>query len=90
MEIIGKGKDALGAVWVARKIPDGYVSGHPNQARITTFLPCDPEHCMMAKDVVTFATLSLEGMQAFVDLSHCGRSAGVCMLLIVGCRPFIV
>lgn len=26
-----------GAVWVARRVPDGYVSGHANQARITTF-----------------------------------------------------
>ena len=26
-----------GAVWVARLIPDGYISGHANQARITTF-----------------------------------------------------
>ena len=26
-----------GAVWVARMIPDGYISGHANQARITTF-----------------------------------------------------
>ena len=37
MEIIGKGKYEKGAVWVARQIPDGYVSGHANQARITTF-----------------------------------------------------
>lgn len=37
LEMIGKGKDNLGAVWVARRIPDGYVSGHANQARITTF-----------------------------------------------------
>ncbi len=37
MEIIGKGKFEKGAVWVARLIPDGYVSGHANQARITTF-----------------------------------------------------
>jgi dipeptidase len=37
MEIIGKGKYEKGAVWVARLIPDGYVSGHANQARITTF-----------------------------------------------------
>jgi len=48
-ELIGKGEamfDAKGkplkgwtkgAVWVARLIPDGYVSGHANQARITTF-----------------------------------------------------
>ena len=26
-----------GAVWVARRIPDGYVCGHANQARITQF-----------------------------------------------------
>ncbi len=37
MELIGKGKFEKGAVWVARLIPDGYVSGHANQARITTF-----------------------------------------------------
>jgi len=37
MEMIGKGEGEKGAVWVAMKIPDGYVSGHANQARITTF-----------------------------------------------------
>jgi dipeptidase len=37
MEIIGKGRYDKGAVWVARLVPDGYVSGHANQARITTF-----------------------------------------------------
>lgn len=37
MEMIGKGKHEKGAVWVARLIPEGYVSGHANQARITTF-----------------------------------------------------
>lgn len=37
MELISKGPDNKGAVWVARRIPDGYVSGHANQARITTF-----------------------------------------------------
>ncbi len=35
-EIINKG-DELGAVWVARRVPDGHISGHANQARITTF-----------------------------------------------------
>jgi len=37
MEMIGKGEHEKGAVWVARRVPDGYVSGHANQARITTF-----------------------------------------------------
>jgi len=36
MEIIGKGAEK-GAVWVAIRIPDGYVSGHANAARITNF-----------------------------------------------------
>lgn len=35
-EIIGK-DDEKGALWVARRVPDGYVCGHANQARITTF-----------------------------------------------------
>jgi dipeptidase len=36
-EIIGKGPGKKGAVWVARLVPDGYVCGHANQARIQTF-----------------------------------------------------
>ncbi|MDR0367888.1 MAG: C69 family dipeptidase [Bacteroidales bacterium] len=49
-EMIGKGqkildkngnvdpkKNTKGAVWVAMRIPDGYVSGHANHARITAF-----------------------------------------------------
>ena len=36
MELIGKGQEK-GSVWVAIRIPDGYVSGHANAARITTF-----------------------------------------------------
>ncbi|MDR2126322.1 MAG: C69 family dipeptidase [Prevotellaceae bacterium] len=37
LELTGKGKDDKGAVWVAVRIPDGYVSGHANHPRITTF-----------------------------------------------------
>ncbi len=37
MEVIGKGPGNKGAVWVARRVPDGYICGHANQARITTF-----------------------------------------------------
>ncbi|MBN1598210.1 MAG: C69 family dipeptidase [Bacteroidales bacterium] len=55
MEIIGKGLGNKGAVWVARKIPDGYISGHANQARITTFPFDDPENCLYAEDVISFA-----------------------------------
>ena len=56
MELIGKGSFEKGVVWVALRVPDGYVSAHANQARITTFLPCDdPSACMAAPDAASFA-----------------------------------
>ncbi len=55
MELIGKGPEDKGIVWVARRIPDGYVSAHANQARITTFPWDDPENCMYAPDVADVA-----------------------------------
>ena len=55
MELIGKGPDQKGIVWVALRIPDGYVSAHANQARITTFPWKDKENCLYAKDVAKFA-----------------------------------
>ncbi|OQX97947.1 MAG: dipeptidase, partial [Bacteroidetes bacterium 4572_117] len=55
MEMIGKGKENKGAVWVARKIPDGYISGHANQARIRQFPLDDPDNCLYAPDVISFA-----------------------------------
>ncbi|PIE89184.1 MAG: dipeptidase [Acidobacteria bacterium] len=55
MEMIGKGPENKGAVWVARKIPDGYISGHANQARIGTFPLNDPDNCLYADDVISFA-----------------------------------
>ncbi len=55
MEIIGRGPGNKGALWVAVRIPDGYVSGHANQARIRTFPLNDPENCLYAKDVISFA-----------------------------------
>jgi len=55
MDIIGKGPGNTVAVWVARMIPDGYVSAHANQARIRTFPLNDPENCLYAPDVISFA-----------------------------------
>jgi len=55
LEMIGKGDGEKGAVWVAQRIPDGYISGHANQARITTFPMSDPKDCLFAKDVISFA-----------------------------------
>ena len=55
LEMIGKGEGEKGAVWVAVKIPDGYISGHANQARITTFPLNDKENCVYSPDVISFA-----------------------------------
>lgn len=55
MEMIGKGEGEKGAVWVAQRIPDGYISGHANQARITNFPMNDAANCIFAKDVISFA-----------------------------------
>ena len=51
LEMIGKGKFEKGAVWVARRIPDGYVSGHANQARITTFPLADGKTSITSKNI---------------------------------------
>ncbi len=55
LELIGKGRKEKGAVWVARRVPEGHVSGHANQARITTFPRNDPENTLFSADVVSFA-----------------------------------
>lgn len=55
MDLVGKGADNKGIVWVARRIPDGYICAHANQARITRFPLDDPENTLYAPDVISFA-----------------------------------
>lgn len=62
LEIIGKGTKMVngknvnkGAVWVAMRIPDGFVSAHANHARITQFPLNDPQNCLYSPDVISFA-----------------------------------
>ena len=62
MDLIGKGQKLVdgknvrkGIVWVARRVPDGYICAHANQARISTFPQNDPENCKFAPDVISFA-----------------------------------
>lgn len=54
MDLVGKGEEK-GIVWVARRIPDGYICAHANQCRITRFPLNDPENCLYAPDVISFA-----------------------------------
>jgi len=73
MDLIGKGGDFMpesekgkkkpkmyesrGAVWIAWRIPDGYISGHANQARIDTIALKDTMNCYYSADVVSFAKM---------------------------------
>ena len=55
MDLVGKGPGNKGIVWVARRVPDGYICSHANQCRITRFPLNDPENCLYAPDVISFA-----------------------------------
>lgn len=55
MELIGKGEHGKGAVWVAARVPDGYIAAHANQARIRQIDWDDTENWMWADDLVSFA-----------------------------------
>ena len=55
LEMIGNGSGGKGAIWVAVRIPDGYVAAHANHSRIGTFPLDDPENCMYSDNVISFA-----------------------------------
>lgn len=55
VEMIGKGPGRKGAVWVARRIPDGCISGHANNPRIHQFPLNEPETTIYSPDVISFA-----------------------------------
>lgn len=54
-EFVGKGPGVNGCLWVARKVPDGYITGHANGPRIRQFSRNDPDNTLYAPDIVTFA-----------------------------------
>ncbi len=55
MEMIGKGGKEKGAVWVAMRVPDGYISGHANHSRIHKFPLKDKQNVLYSPDVIKFA-----------------------------------
>ena len=55
MEMVGKGPNNKGALWVATRIPDDCISAHANQARITQIDFRDEENWLYAEDVIDFA-----------------------------------
>ena len=52
--MISKGDFEFGAVWVAKKIPDGHITAHANVARITN-LEYSTQDFKFSSDVITFA-----------------------------------
>lgn len=54
-EIIGKGPGRKGAIWVARRVPDGYICAHANHPRIREVPMNDKENCLYSSDIISFA-----------------------------------
>jgi dipeptidase len=75
LEMIGKGPGKKGAVWVARRIPDGYICGHANQARITTFPLADGIKSITSKDLDKINNPEIETVYSY-DVIDVARSFG--------------
>ncbi len=55
LEIVGTGPGCKGAVWVARRLPDGMISATANMSRIHTVPLNDHQNCLYSKNVIDFA-----------------------------------
>lgn len=57
MEMMGKGPGSKGVVYVALRVPDGYICAHANQSRIGNWqkLGLPKEDVIASKDVISFA-----------------------------------
>lgn len=87
MEIIGKGMDHYqdengvmrnrnqGAVWVAMRIPDGYVSAHANHARIMNFPLSDGKTSISSKEIEKIGNPEIEVVYAH-DVIEFARKQG--------------
>lgn len=75
LEMIGKGDSEKGAVWVALRIPDGYVCAHANQARITTFPLADGKKSITFDDIEQVNNKNIECVYS-ADVIRFARSKG--------------
>jgi dipeptidase len=75
LELVGKGQGKKGAVWVARRIPDGYISGHANHPRITTFPLADGVKSITSKELDKINNPEVETVYAY-DVFDVARSYG--------------
>ena len=75
LELIGKGQGKKGALWVARRIPDGYISGHANHPRITTFPLADGVKSITSKELNKIYNPEVETVYAW-DVIDVARGFG--------------
>jgi len=75
LELIGKGVGKKGAVWVARRIPDGYICGHANHPRITTFPLSDGVRSITSKELDKINNPEVETVYAY-DVIDVARGFG--------------
>lgn len=94
MEIIGRGTKLnkkgvnvnKGANWVAIRIPDGYISAHANQSRITNFPQNDPENCLYEKNTINFAREAGYFTGSDEEFSFCDAYAPADYSALRGCE----
>ena len=67
LELIGKNHGKKGAVWVAQKIPDGFISGHANHARITHFPKENKNNSISTKHINNDKYLYLPELECIYD-----------------------
>jgi dipeptidase len=75
LELVGKGQGKKGAVWVARRIPDGYISGHANHPRITSFPLADGIKSITSKEIDKIYNPEIETVYAY-DVIDVARGFG--------------
>jgi dipeptidase len=75
LELVGKGQGKKGAVWVARRIPDGYISGHANHPRITNFPLSDGIKSITSKELDKINNPEVETVYAW-DVIDVARGFG--------------
>ncbi|HIZ87968.1 MAG TPA: C69 family dipeptidase [Candidatus Coprenecus pullistercoris] len=94
MEFIGKGTKLdkkgrnvnKGIVWVAARVPDGYICAHANQARIRQIDFNDPENWLYSEDVVDFAREMGYYEGSDEDFSFCDAYAPLNFSGLRGCE----
>jgi dipeptidase len=75
LELIAKGPGKKGAVWVARRIPDGYICGHANHPRISTFPLADGKTSITSKELDKINNPEVETVYSY-DVIDVARNLG--------------